>query len=296
MKISKFKKFFMGIFLSAGILTGCTKAVENSSPENKEVSVISTTISAINVLDKLDAKLLGVPITSMEIPERYKDLPKIGKSLSPDLEVVTSLSPDLVIVDDMFKEKMDENLKAYNLNTFYFKTNTYSNFLESIKELGSKINRDKEATDLINQLKEVEKEVDKKRKSKNPTVAIMFGSGDNFMLATENSYLGDLVKTVGGKNITNNLNANIDGFGYAQFSLEHLLQQNPEYILRFAHGNIEDTKIMFDKMFDQNPAYNDLDAVKNKKVYDLDSSIFNVSANLKVTEAIKTLGNILYGE
>ena len=34
-------------------------------------------------------------------------------------------------------------------------------------------------------------------------------------------------------------------------------------------------------------------AVKNNKVVDLDPAVFNVSANLKVKEAIKTLGDIL---
>ena len=52
---------------------------------------------------------------------------------------------------------------------------------------------------------------------------------------------------------------------------------------------------MFDEAFDKNEAYQQLDAVADGKVYDLDSTIFIVSANLKVTEAITKLGEILYG-
>lgn len=115
------------------------------------------------------------------------------------------------------------------------------------------------------------------------------------MLATETSYLGDLVKTVGGKNIASKLDKNVEN-GYVQLSLEYILEQNPDYILRFAHGNLEETKKSFDKAFDKNPAYQELNAVKNNKVVDLDSNVFNVSANLKVKEAIQTLGDILYGE
>ena len=115
------------------------------------------------------------------------------------------------------------------------------------------------------------------------------------MLATETSYLGDLVKTIGATNIASNLEGTVEN-GYIQLSLEHVLKENPDYILRFAHGNIEDTKKSFDKAFDENPAYQELDAVKNNKVVDLDPTIFNVSANLKVKEAITTLGDILYGE
>ena len=151
------------------------------------------------------------------------------------------------------------------------------------------------ATKLVNELKEVEKEAVKNKKGEAPTVAIIFGGGENFMLATETSYLGDLAKTVGAKNITSNLDTNVKS-PYIQFSLEQILEQNPDYILRFAHGEIEQTKKAFDTAFDKNPAYKELDAVKNNKVIDLDPSIFNVSANLQVKEAIKTLGETFYGK
>ena len=39
---------------------------------------------------------------------------------------------------------------------------------------------------------------------------------------------------------------------------------------------------MFDAAFDSNEAYQQLDAVKSGKVYDLDPTIFNVSANLEI--------------
>ena len=231
----------------------------------------------------------------MDLPEKYKDLPKVGQAMSPDLEIVASLEPDVFVMDNMFKEKVEESMKKYDLNTFFFDTSTYTNFVNSIKKLGAEINQTEEATKLVNELKEVEKEAVKNKKGEAPTVAIIFGGGENFMLATETSYLGDLAKTVGAKNITSNLDTNVKS-PYIQFSLEQILEQNPDYILRFAHGEIEQTKKAFDTAFDKNPAYKELDAVKNNKVIDLDPSIFNVSANLQVKEAIKTLGETFYGK
>ena len=139
-----------------------------------------------------------------------------------------------------------------------------------------------EAEKLISSLKESEKEVAKIKGDTDATVAILFGSGENFMLATETSYLGDLLKTVGGTNIATELDGSAKS-PYLQFSLEQIVQTNPDYILRFAHGNLEETKKAFDDAFDKNPAYAELDAVKNNKVIDLDSNVFNVSANLNET-------------
>ena len=296
----KFKKLASLFVIGALLMTGCQSSkTDETSKEVSEVveekTVVAATVSGTQVLDKLDANVVGIPTTQMEIPEQYKGLPEVGQSMSPDLEIVASLDPDVFIMDNMFKESVEESLNEYDFNTFFLKTNTYTAYLESIGELGKTINKEEEAAALINELKEVEKEVATKKGDKAPTVAIIFGSGENFMLATETSYLGDLVKTIGATNIASNLEGTVEN-GYIQLSLEHVLKENPDYILRFAHGNIEDTKKSFDKAFDENPAYQELDAVKNNKVVDLDPTIFNVSANLKVKEAITTLGDILYGE
>lgn len=294
MKLRKLASIFV---LGALLMTGCQAGGTTGKSEDvaKEKTVVAATVSGSQVLDKLDANVVGIPTTQLEMPEKFKGLPEVGQSMNPDLEVVASLNPDVFVMDNAFKDSVEKGLKEYDFNTFFLKTNTYTDYIKSIEELGKTIDKEEEATTLINELKNIEKEVKSKKGDKAPTVAIIFGSGENFMLATETSYLGDLVKTVGGKNIASKLDKNVEN-GYVQLSLEYILEQNPDYILRFAHGNLEETKKSFDKAFDKNPAYQELNAVKNNKVVDLDSNVFNVSANLKVKEAIQTLGDILYGE
>lgn len=294
MKLRKLESIFV---LGALLMTGCQAGGTTGKSEDvaKEKTVVAATVSGSQVLDKLDANVVGIPTTQLEMPEKFKGLPEVGQSMNPDLEVVASLNPDVFVMDNAFKDSVEKSLKEYDFNTFFLKTNTYTDYIKSIEELGKTIDKEEEATTLINELKNIEKEVKSKKGDKAPTVAIIFGSGENFMLATETSYLGDLVKTVGGKNIASKLDKNVEN-GYVQLSLEYILEQNPDYILRFAHGNLEETKKSFDKAFDKNPAYQELNAVKNNKVVDLDSNVFNVSANLKVKEAIQTLGDILYGE
>lgn len=314
----KFKHLLSMILVSTTLLVGCQSSkgteVEDQIPvvdetssstkqeeettdvekEVEEIKVVAATVSATQVLAELNAEVLGVPATSQTLPDGYQDLPQVGQAMNPDLEIVASLNPDLFIMDASFKSSVEERLTEYGLNTFFFETGTYTAFLNSINELGNAINRQDEATTLLNQLKQAEEAALANKTEQAPTVAIIFGAGDNFMLATESSYLGDLAKTLGAINIASEIDTNIES-AYIQFSLEQILAQNPDYVLRFAHGNIEETSKMFDEAFDKNEAYQQLDAVADGKVYDLDSTIFNVSANLKVTEAITKLGEILYG-
>ena len=297
MKLRKLASIFV---IGALLMTGCqstggSEKTDEAANVAEEKTVVAATVSGSQVLDRLDAEVVGIPTTKLEMPERFKGLPEVGQSMSPDLEIVASLEPDVFVMDNMFRESVEESLDEYDFNTFFIKTSSYTEYLESIEELGKVINKEEEATALINEFKDIEKEISTKKGDKSPTVAIIFGGGENFMLATETSYLGDLAKAVGVTNIASNIDGEVEN-GYIQLSLEHILEQNPDYILRFAHGNLEETKKSFDEAFDKNPAYQELDAVKNNKVVDLDPAVFNVSANLKVKEAIKTLGDILYGE
>ena len=305
----KVKNLLSMILVAGMMLVGCQndgqdvdQSTENPQPDQavqeetlvEEVKVVSATVSATNVLAKLDAEVVGVPTTTQTLPAQYADLPEVGQAMSPDLEIVASLEPDLFIMDSNFQASVEESLSQYGLNTFFFETGSYSDFVNSIKQLGVEINREDEAKKLVNEIEASVTKALEKKGDQSPTVAVIFGAGENFMLATDTSDLGDLVKTLGATNITSKLDGDMSS-AYVQFSLEQILAENPDYVLRFAHGNIEETAKMFDAAFDSNEAYQQLDAVKSGKVYDLDPTIFNVSANLEITTAIETLGEIFYG-
>ena len=55
---------------------------------------------------------------------------------------------------------------------------------------------------------------------------------------------------------------------------------------------MEAAKKAFEQLFNENPAWKNLSAVKNDKVYYLDSTIFGTSANNLVDKALIELGEI----
>lgn len=294
------KKFFIAILASISILAvGC--GTENSSvdasntttEEVQELKIASGTVAATQVMNELDIELVGVPQTSTELPERYSNLTEIGQAFSPNLEVVVSLESDLLVLDSNFEEKLDEQVKEYGVDTFYFNTTTFENFKNSIIELGELANKESKAEELVEDLQSSVDEVLKKSNNEDIKVAIVFGTGESYMLATDKSYVGDLLNSIGITNITDELEADS---AYVNFSMEQVLDINPDYVLRLAHGNIEESKAGFEKEFSENPAWSSIKASENGDIYDLDPSIFGVSANLNVKEAITELGNIFYGE
>ena len=280
-------------------MISCSNVSNNQKEEEvkeQTINIVSSTVAATQVMDKLELDLVGVPTTQSTLPDRYSGITEIGQSFAPNFETGVSLAPDLVVFDSNFKDKVSEQVSQYNLNPFYFDTTSFTNFKESILELGKVTDREEKAQELANTLQEsVDKVLEKSSKdSTDLKVAIIFGSSESFMLATDTSYIGDLLNTINVDNITDTLEG--VNSGYINFSLEQIVKDNPDYILRFSHGDIEAAQKAFDDEFATNPAWQALDAVKNGKVYDLDPSIFGVTANLKVTDAIEELGNIIYGE
>lgn len=299
------KRRYMAIALglSFSMLTGCSTSVQKQELKEQEIvqeeviedkkNIVAVTVAATQVMDQMGLDLVGVPTTKQVLPTRYEGVTQIGQVTSPDFEIIASLEPDLVVIDSMFQESMEQGLSEFGMEAFYFDTSTYTKFLQSIKELGNVLGKEEEALNLVEELKKAEQVVQSKREGDVPTVAILFGGSENFMLATDQSYIGDLVQVAGAHNITDNLKVTSD---YIPFSMEQMVASNPEYILRFAHGNLEETKKAFDEAFDKNPAFTKLKAVQEGKVFDLDPTVFGVSANIHAVDAITVLGNLLYGE
>lgn len=290
------KKIIATILIGTSILgvsCGNSKIVEEQIEEKR---IITATVSATQVMDRLEVDLVGVPTTSTTLPERYAGIPEVGQAFTPNFETIASLNPDLLIFDINFKEKVEEQVNQYGMDAYYFNTKSFTEFKGSILELGEILNKKDAAEEIIDELqKSVDVVLKKGKKSKeNPKVAIVFGTSESYMLATDTSYVGDLLNTIGVANVTDDINS-IDS-AYFNFSMEQVLEMNPDYILRLAHGDLEASKKSFDEEFSTNPAWMSLDATKEGRVYDLDPALFAVTANLSITEAIEELGNIIYGE
>ena len=125
-----------------------------------------------------------------------------------------------------------------------------------------------------------------------PKVLVLMGLPGSYIIATENSYVGSLVKLAGGTNVY----GDGDGQEFLNVNTEDMQSKNPDVILRAAHALPDQVKEMFAEEFETNDIWKHFDAVKNGRVYDLDSSLFNMSANFSYPEALEALSPMLYGK
>lgn len=162
----------------------------------------------------------------------------------------------------------------------------------SIDELGELFDREEQAQALIDEYEAFmneykEKNADKKK----PTVLVLMGLPGSYIVATENSYVGSLVKLAGGINV---YQGETDEFLNA--NTEDMQKHDPDIIVRCAHALPDDVIEMFKEEFETNDIWKHFRAVEEGKVYDLSYEYFGMSAGFDYPQALEELQPILYGE
>lgn len=279
--------------LSVTMLTfmvGCSSSESNESNvtnSNGEEVVVATSVAVTEILDKLGVEVSGVPTTSYELPKSTKDATKVGSPMNPDLEIIKSLNPTCVVSVDTLGSDFEKQFTENNIPSMFVNLSTVDGLKETIVNLGEKFDKSEKAVEIIAELENKENELNLSKKENKEDILILFGAPGSVMVSTDNSYVGNLVKIAGGNNIFES-----ESSSFIQVNMEEIIKRNPDKILIMTHAVPEEAKKTVEEEFAK-ATWQQLDAIKNNKVYYLENGYFGMSANLKVIEALDKLGVIL---
>ena len=296
----KIKKHLISICALATMMfaVGCSST--NDTTENKDTNVgenlsedstvVATSVAVVQILDELGVKVTGVPTTSYELPESTKDSIEVGAPMNPDLEIIKSINPDIVVSVDTLGQDFMDQFTENNIPSEFVNLSSYDGLKETISTLGKKFGKEDKANEILGELSSKESELASNTSdTEKPKVLIIFGAPGTMMLATEKSYVGNLVSLAGGDNVLEDAS-----ISFAQVNKEELLNLNPDKIVVMVHADPETTNAQIKETLATDTAWKNLDAVKNGEVHYLDSEYFGMSANLNVIEALDKMHDILY--
>ncbi|XLP21027.1 heme ABC transporter substrate-binding protein IsdE [Bacillus toyonensis] len=282
----------MAIMLLMSI-AGCSSPKKETAKQVKSESkerIVATTVAVTEIMDALEVDLVGVPTSSKTLPKRYKGLPEVGNPMSPDMEKVKSLKPSEVLSVTTLEYELKPVFDGVGMKANFLDLTSLKNMQNSISDLGKKYGREKQAEEVVTKLDKKVASIQKEVKGKKePTVLILLGVPGSYLVATEHSYIGDLVKQLGGKNIVQG-----ERVEYLASNTEYLKKADPDIILRAAHGMPDEVVKMFDKEFKTNDIWKHFAAVKNNRVYDLEERLFGTTGNLAAIEALDELKKMMY--
>ena len=295
----KVKRIIALILSAAAVvsLVGCVnqhpESAATKTEVNKEVRLVATSPAVAQICSRLNLDLVGVCDTSGTLPEKYDKVKKVGMAMNPDLETIKSLNPDYVLSPSSLESDLQPKYASIGVKSLFLNLKSVDGMYASIEGLGEKFDRKDEADEMLNEFKTfMDKYKDKNKDKKSPKVLVLMGLPGSYIVATDNSYVGSLVKLAGGTNVYG------DGGGeeFLTANTEDMQTKDPDIILRAAHALPDEVKEMFAEEFETNDVWKHFRAVQEGKVYDLDSSLFNMSANFSYSDALEALQPLLYGD
>ncbi|MFD0590906.1 heme ABC transporter substrate-binding protein IsdE [Paenibacillus sp. GCM10027627] len=265
-------------------------AASATAPAAEPHRIVSTTVAITQMMDRLGMDLVGIPKSVKTLPERYGSATKVGNPMSPDMELVKSLKPTEVLSVTTLQYDLEPVFENAGVEAEFLDLTSLESMQAEIKKLGERYGKQKEAAEMVNEYDEKLNTIREATEGKEtPTVLILLGVPGSYLVATEHSYIGDLVRLVGGVNVIQG-----EKVEFLASNTEHLQQANPDVILRAAHGMPEEVVKMFDEEFRKNDIWHHFKAVQEGRVYDLEEKLFGTTGNLAVGEALEALLPMLY--
>lgn len=260
--------------------------------------VIILNASNVEIFCAVGGKLVG-KAQSPSYPDYLQDtistIPEVGMIHIPNLERIIALKPDLVIGTNIpFHSALQGPLKAAGIPLFINSIDSYQDVLRTIELFGSISGNQELAT---KKAAAVDEQYNKALRMANtgnpPRTLIIWGSPESFNMATRYSFSGDLLKSLGGINITDADSSWRSS--YVPLSMEYLTQQDPELILVITMG--ENSAQVMEKLkqnIQTNAVWQSLNAVQNGRVYHLPPKLFTVNPGTQVAEAALIIAKYLY--
>lgn len=282
-------------------LCGCVDQhpEENSKAESSvqsadELRIAATSPAVADICDKLDIDLIGVCTSTIStIPERYKDATQLGTAMNPDTEILASLDLDWILSPSSLESDLQPKYAAIKTKSAFLNLKSVEGMYKSIEELGEMFDRQEQAQKLIDEYNSFMEDYKTKNEGKeSPKVLVLMGLPGSYIVATDNSYVGSLVKLAGGKNVYG------DGGGqeFLNANTEDMETKDPDIIVRCAHALPDEVVDMFNEEFATNDIWKHFRAVQEGKVYDLSYEYFGMSAGFDYPQALDELQPILYGD
>ena len=303
--------FLSGVIL-AGALSGCVNQypeqgqgkdseylVEGSTAKKKagdNPRIVVTSAATCEIMERLDLDLVGRPTEmTTKLPRRYmedENCTDVGSPMAPDVEIITSLEPDYLIGPATLQPAFENQFQEAGLPYLFINLKSVQGLYKSVEQLGDIFDRQEEAQECVQEFKQIYSEYREKHGDrKGPSVLVLMGVPGAYIVATPNSYVGNLVELAGGQNVYAD-----ETDEFIQANTEDMKNRDPDIILRCAHAMPDVVRDMFAKEFETNDICKHFRAVEEGRVYDLTYDNFGMSAKFNWPDALEELEPYLYGE
>ena len=282
------------VLLAAVLWAGCAEPAPGSVSDDlgRSVGVEDVPASVLplapNVTELVATaagldRLAGVAVSD-DFPPGVDGLPRF-QSYPLDTEAVVALGPDLAIgSDEVNPTDQADGLSALGIPTYLFAFDEVADVPRALRTLDTLLaTRDgaPAAAAFERRVRDVERAV---RPYSRPRVLLLVGDEALYAFGRD-SYASELVRLAGGDNVTDAYPGRA-----AQPSEEAVVEAAPEVVVVLAGPDYDPVRLV-----ERHPAFFDLPAVQNGRVYGLDPD-FVSRAGPRLVEGLERLARLLHPE
>lgn len=261
----------------------------------KPERVVSLSPSYLSMIEAVGGKVVGRAASKVgSIPESMKSVPEVGMVYNINMEALVGLKPDLVLAGKNQHDKFVPLLESNKVPVIEFDARTYEDVKATVKTLGDIYgtqDKAKAENELLDkQIAAVTSKLPKEKKR----IVIMHATASSVTVEGAHSIAGCISDLLGFENVAA---AALKGKSdKTPYSMETLVEQNPEIIFITSMGKPEEIENRLRSDFKNNPAWNSLPAVKAGKVYVLPEKLFLINPGLRYPKAVKYMAQQVYPE
>jgi len=283
------------LVLSSLMLAACSSQAEQSNEKTRTITheagktkvpekpkkVVALEFSFVDALDELGITPVGIAQENKTDVSGLlgKDISftEVGTRQQPNLEVISSLQPDLIIGDFNRHKGIYKQLQEIAPTIILKSRNaTYEENIDSFKTIAEAVGKTKQMNDRL-ALHEERLQAAKKKVDPNDDRKVMVGvfRADSLTAHGETSFDGELLEKIGIENaVTKTAEPTVT------ITLEQMVKWDPDVIFMAE----ADPKLL--KEWKNNPLWNQITAVKNGEVYEVNRDLWTRYRGLDAAEQI----------
>ena len=224
-----------------------------------------------------------------------EDCINLGKINALSMEKLIASNPDFVLASPNIRQDVSwcDTLDKMGIPVAYFEVfdfNDYLNLFGIVTDItGRKDLYEKYGSDVKSEVDEILS----KNRTDSPKVLCLLASTQYLKAKnSSSSVMGCMLRDLGCINIADSESSLLENL-----SIEYILQENPDYIFITQRGDdMEGMMELVEAYFVDHPLWNELDAVKEGRVYFMEKELYNLKPNHRWGEAYRKLQEILLYE
>ena len=268
--------------LLATLGAGCTQLSSNQTTQSggitvtddagRTVTVAQTPHRIISLAPSITEDLFALGLggkvvgdtTYDNYPPAAVNITKVGGFSSPSIEKIVSLNPDVVFASSLENNTLLSTLSGYGIPTVVLNPTSLTGILNDLSLIGKVTGSTGNSSALVANLTQ-KMTANSISVASHPRVLYLVWYNP-IMSAGADTFEGDIIAHAGGINVAQLANVS----GYGTMSKESIVALNPSVII--ANSAMNSTAVQQVK---SDPALATVDAVKNGKIYILDSDIIS---------------------